>query len=49
MASRSGPKLIGLNNLVACFDAGNFKSYDKTVTPTTGAAQTAYTLSLIHI
>jgi len=43
MASRSGPKLIGLNNLVACFDAGNFKSYDTGMTPTTPNAQTAYT------
>tara|TARA_A100000172_G_C3043420_1_gene111408 strand:- start:912 stop:2591 length:1680 start_codon:yes stop_codon:yes gene_type:complete len=43
MASRSGPKLVGLNNLVACFDAGNFKSYDSTVTPSTPNAQTTYT------
>ncbi len=43
MASRSGPKLVGLNNLEACFDAGNFKSYDTTVTPTTPNAQTSYT------
>jgi hypothetical protein len=43
MASRSGPKLIGLNNLVACFDAGNFKSYDTNIDSTTENAQTTYT------
>ena len=43
MACRSGPKLIGLNNLVACFDAANFKSYDTNINSSTENAQTAYT------
>ena len=43
MASRSGPKLIGLNNLVACFDAANFKSYDTNIVSTNENAQTTYT------
>ena len=43
MASRSGPKLIGLNNLVACFDAGNFKSYETNTSTSNQNAQTAYT------
>ena len=43
MACRSGPKIVGLNNLVACFDAGNFKSYDTNTSTSNQNAQTAYT------
>ena len=46
MASRSGPKLVS-HNLGVCFDVGNFKSYDTTVTPTTPNAQTAYTTAAV--
>ena len=35
MASRSGPRVTAPHNLVACFDAGNIKSYDPIKSPTT--------------
>ena len=45
MASRSGPRIVAAHNLVACFDAGNAKSYDPTLTTNTANAQTSYTSS----